>query len=83
MLNEDFWLLVKEFEKANSSEKLENLLKGLLTPKEIEEFARRIRLVKLLKQGMGQHTIAKQLGLGVATVGRGAKELHEGNFKYV
>lgn len=83
MESEDFWLLVEEFEKANSKEKLENLLKGLLTLKEIEEFAKRIRLVRLLKKGVGQHEIAKKLGIGVATVTRGSKEIKEGNFKYV
>lgn len=83
MQSEDFWLLVEEFEKADSREKLENLLKGLLTLKEIEEFAKRIRLVRLLKKGVGQHEIAKKLGIGVATVTRGSKEIKEGNFKYV
>lgn len=83
MQSEDFWLLLKEFEKADSKGKLENLLKGLLTPKEIEEFARRIRLVRLLKKGVGQHEIAKKLGIGVATVTRGSKEIKEGYFKYV
>lgn len=83
MQSEDFWLLVKEFENADSKEKLENLLKGLLTPNEIEEFAKRIRLVRLLKKGVAQHEIAKKLGIGVATVTRGAKEIKEGNFKYV
>ena len=83
MQSEDFWLLVKEFEKAGSKEKLENLLEGLLTEKEIEELAERIRIIQLLKKGVGQHEIAAQLKVGVATVGRGAKELKEGHFYYV
>ena len=83
MQSEDLWLLVQEFTKANSKEKLENLLKGLLTPSEIQEFAQRIRLVRMLKEGIGQHEIAAKLKIGVATVTRGSKELQEGNFKYV
>lgn len=75
--------LVEVFLEANSKEKVENLLKGLLTPSEIEEFAQRIELVRLLKKGVGQHEIAKRLNMGVATVTRGAKELKQGNFKYV
>jgi TrpR family trp operon transcriptional repressor len=83
MQAEDLWALVEEFEKADSKEKLENLLKGLLTPKEIQELAERFRIVRLLKQGVGQHEIAKKLGIGVATVTRGSKEIKIGNFKYV
>lgn len=84
MQSEDLWLLVKEFEKVGSSqEKLSNLLKGLLTPSEIMELAQRIRIVQLLKKGVGQHKIAEKLGIGVATVTRGSKELQEGNFTTV
>ena len=83
MQSGDLWLIIEEVLKANSAEKLENLLKGLFTSKEIEELAERIRIVKLLKKGIGQHNIAAQLKVGVATVGRGAKEIQEGNFKYV
>lgn len=83
MQSEDLWVLVKEFMKVDSQEKIENLLKGLLTPKEIEEFAERIRIVRLLKKGVGQHEIAKKLNTGVATVSRGAKEIKEGKFKTV
>jgi TrpR family trp operon transcriptional repressor len=83
MQAEDLWLLVKEFEKADSKEKLENLLKGLLTPSEIQELAERFRIVHLLKKGVAQHEIAKKLKIGVATVTRGSKEIKQGNFKYV
>lgn len=80
MQSEDLRVLVKELEKADSQEKRENLLEGLLTPKEMEEFAQRLRIVQLLKKGVGQHTIAAKLHIGVATVTRGSKELQKGNF---
>lgn len=80
MQTEDLRILIEEIQKLGSKEQLENLLKGLLTPKEIEELAERIRIVKLLKKGIGQHDIAARLKVGVATVGRGAKEIQEGNF---
>lgn len=83
MQSEDLWLLVEEFTKANSKEKLTNLLKGLLTPSETQELAERFRIVQLLKKGVGQHKIAEKLGIGVATVTRGSKEIQNGNFKYV
>lgn len=69
--------------EADSKVKMENLLKGLLAPSEIEEFAKRIKIVRLLKKGVGQHEIAKKLNIGVATVTRGSKEIKQGNFKYV
>ena len=69
--------------KAKNEEEMQNLLEGLLTPSETEEIATRLEIVKLLKQGMGQHAIAKKLNIGVATVSRGAKEIKEGKFKYV
>lgn len=76
-------LIVETVLKPKSKEEMQNLLEGLLTPSEIEEFTTRIELVKLLKQGMGQHAVAKKLNIGVATVSRGAKEIKEGKFKYV
>jgi len=83
MQSEDLWMLVEEFEKADSKEKLENLLKGLLTLGEIQELAQRLRIIQLLKKGVVQHEIAAKLGIGVATVTRGSKEIKQGNFKYV
>ena len=79
----DIDILADVLQKANSNEKVENLLKGLLTPKELEEFAQRIEIVRLLKKGVSQHEIAEKLGVGVATVSRGAREIKIGNFKYV
>lgn len=76
-------VLINTLLQADSQDKMENLLKGLLTPSEIVEFAQRIELVKLLKKGVGQHEIAKKLHMGVATVSRGAKEIKQGNFKTV
>lgn len=75
--------LVEVFLKADNKGKMKNLLEGILTDKEIEEFVQRIEIVRLLRKGVGQHQIAEKLGVGVATVSRGAKELKMGKFKYV
>lgn len=75
--------LVEVFLKAKSAKDMENLLLGLLTPKEIEEFEKRIKIVTLLKQHVAQHKIAEKLGVGVATVSRGAQELKLKRFKVV
>lgn len=76
-------VLVQTLLQAKTEKEMENLLYGLLTPKEVDEFAQRVEIVRLLKKGTAQHTIAEKLGVGVATVTRGAKEIKEGNFKYV
>lgn len=55
-------------------------LDGILTPKERKEFSVRLEIVKLLKRGVPQHDIAAKLGVGVATVTRGSKEIAKGNF---
>lgn len=60
---------------------LGNFLKAILTPKELIEFPTRLQIVKMLKQNIPQREIADQLGVGVATVTRGSKELKKGNFK--
>ena len=75
--------LVETFLKAKSTDEMENLLLGLLTPKEVEEFAKRVEIVKLLKQGVAQHKIAAKLGVGVATVSRGAQQLKLKRFQVI
>lgn len=62
---------------------MEDFLLGILTPKELEEIPTRLQIVRLLKAGMSQHQIAKELEIGVATVTRGSKELQKGRFKVV
>lgn len=75
--------LITELLKHNTKEKLENFLDGILTPKELLEIPARLQIIKQLKKGIPQHEIAKEMGLGIATVTRGSKEIQKGNFKYV
>lgn len=75
--------LISEFLKHNSKEKLNNFLEGILTPKELIEIPARLQIIKQLKKGVPQHKIADEMGLGVATVTRGSKEIQKGKFKYV
>ena len=64
----------------NDREEMNEFLRGLLTEGELEEIARRIQIVKSLKAGIAQRKIAEQLGVGIATVTRGSKELQKGRF---
>ncbi len=43
---------------------MEDFLLGILTPKELEEIPTRLRIVKMLKKGIPQHNIAKELKRG-------------------
>ncbi len=60
---------------------LEDFLVGVTTSKERRELSSRIEIVKRLIAGETQHKIANDLGVGVATVTRGSRELNEGRFK--
>lgn len=75
--------LVDELFSLRSKSGLEDFLKGVLTPKELDEISTRLQIVKMLKKGVPQHTIAEKLGVGIATVTRGSKELAQGRFKSV
>lgn len=75
--------LISELLKHDSKEKVSNFLEGILTPKELMEIPARLQIIKQLKKGVPQHKIAEEMGLGVATVTRGSKEIQKGNFKYV
>ncbi|TSD02787.1 MAG: TrpR family transcriptional regulator, trp operon repressor, partial [Parcubacteria group bacterium Greene0714_36] len=54
---------------------LRDFLLDLLTPAEYKELALRWQIVKMLHQGISQRRIAKNLGVGIATVSRGSREL--------
>lgn len=75
--------LIKALLQMDTEEKMRNFLEGILTPKELEEIPHRLEIIAKLKQGIPQHQIAEEMGIGVATVTRGSKELQRGKFKYV
>lgn len=60
---------------------LEDFLVGITTAKERKELSQRVEIIKRLMDGNPQAKIASELGVGVATVTRGSKELSEGRFK--
>ena len=75
--------LVREILLIKSQKEMENFLSGLFTPQELEAIPRRLEIIKRLKHGIPQHSIAKELGVGIATVTRGARELKMNKFKNV
>ena len=73
--------LVKLILSTKDADLLKDFFLGLTTEKERAEIVQRIEIIKRLLQGEPQHKIAAELGVGVATVTRGSKELAKGHFK--
>jgi TrpR family trp operon transcriptional repressor len=65
--------------EADSREQLDIRLRQLLTQTEYEEVCTRLQILAQLKQGIPQRKIAESLGVGIATVSRGARVLKEQN----
>lgn len=63
--------------QAKDRRAMGDLLRALLTPSELHEIPNRLKITRLLKQGIPQRDIAKQLGVGIATVSRGSKAMNE------
>lgn len=78
-LNELIELLLN----IKNKDDMKNFLLGILTPKELEEIPTRLQIVKRLKRGIPQHKIAEDLGVGIATVTRGSREIQMGRFRVV
>lgn len=77
----DFDDLVEFVYSIRDKELLADFLLGLTTPKERAEMVQRVEIIKKLIAGQPQHQIARDLGVGIATVTRGSKELTQGRFK--
>lgn len=60
---------------------LGDFLIGVTTDNERNELAQRVEIIKRLIAGEPQAKIASDLGVGIATVTRGSKELSQGRFK--
>ncbi|MFA4831554.1 MAG: Trp family transcriptional regulator [Patescibacteria group bacterium] len=60
-------------------------LEDLFSPREFIDVAQRLQIVKQLDRGVSQRQIARDLGVGIGTVTRGAAELRdeEGGFREV
>lgn len=55
-----------------------DFLKNILTPIELDEIAKRLQIVRMLKNGVSQRKIAQKLKVGIGTVTRGSRELKYG-----
>lgn len=77
----DFGAFVTLVHSMQDRALLEDFLVGVTTESERAELVRRVEIVRRLLAGEAQAKIADDLGVGVATVTRGSKELAQGKFK--
>lgn len=82
-VNKELDEFVQMLLKMNRKDKMIDFLEGVLTPKELLEIPNRLAIVKMLKRGISQHDVAGKLGVGIATVSRGSRELQKGRFQNV
>ncbi|MEZ4754499.1 MAG: Trp family transcriptional regulator [Bdellovibrionota bacterium] len=75
--------LCKHIASCKSEKQVEDFLEAILSPKELIEIPTRLEIIKLLKAGLPQREIAESLGVGIATITRGARELKQGKFKNI
>ncbi|MEJ2041866.1 MAG: Trp family transcriptional regulator [Reinekea sp.] len=62
---------------ANDRKSMAHCLEQLLTPTEYDEIIKRLQIFRMLEAGVPQRKIAEQLGVGIATVSRGARALKD------
>ncbi|MBT3228182.1 MAG: transcriptional regulator [Candidatus Marinimicrobia bacterium] len=65
------------------AKQMSELLQDFLTPQELEDLVLRWEIIKLLHKGLPQREIAKELGVAIGTVSRGARELKYGHNGFV
>lgn len=68
-------LLLEHLLLQPDAQALDRALQQLLSPSEYQEIAKRLQIFQLLAQGVPQRQIAQRLGVGIATVSRGARVL--------
>ena len=75
MSTDPYQSLLSHLASCHDSTAIDLLFSALLTEKEQQEIANRIRIFDLLERGVTQREISEQLGVGIATVSRGAKAM--------
>lgn len=75
--------LARILSSISDEEQMGKLLQDFFTPQELEDLILRWEIIKLLHAGLPQREIAKQLGVAIGTVSRGARELKYGHNGFV
>lgn len=61
----------------SSSKELKKIINALLTPSELDDISLRLEILKRLNAGETQRSISQSLGVGIATVTRGSRQLQQ------
>lgn len=64
--------------RLSDANRIAGFLNAMLTPRERRRLALRWRIVCLLRAGMKQREIARQLGISLCNITRGSRELQQG-----
>ena len=67
----------------HTKRELHSFLVAILTPAEFEQLPIRLEIVRQLKKGVPQREIAEELGVGIATITRGAREIKQNKFNMI
>lgn len=73
-----FQNLAKALVVIDNEELAKDFLINILTPMELKEVVMRLQIVKMLEEGIPQREIAETLGVSIATITRGSRELKFG-----
>ena len=77
--------LIQAILSLRGQDEVRRFLRDLLTPGEIEEFAKRLKTARLLSENVPYSTIEKETGLSSTTIARVSKWLNgkEGGYRSV
>ena len=71
--------LIQVFTEISDFEEMKAFIEEILTPKEIEDFALRWKLLQELHEGNTQRNIASKYGISLCKITRGSKILKKDN----
>ena len=71
--------LIKVFTEISDFKEMKAFIEEILTPKEIEDFALRWKLLQELHEGSTQRSIASKYGISLCKITRGSKILKKDN----
>lgn len=69
--------LMRLLVNIKSPKLMDEFMEDILTPREFEEIVTRWQIIKLLSKGFPQREIAKKLGVSIAKITRGSRELRD------
>lgn len=70
-----FFEIVQAFQSLTKESDVKNFMFDIFTDAELVTLSKRWRILKLLSEGYSQRAVAKELGVGLCKVTRGAKIL--------